>query len=63
VLEKIFGPKRDERIGGWRKLHTKKLNNLYFLQNIIRMMKKRRIRWAGHVERVGEKGNAYRILV
>jgi hypothetical protein len=50
-------------IGGWRKLHNEELHNLYFSPSIIRMMKSRRMRWAGHVARMGEKMNAYRILV
>jgi hypothetical protein len=60
---KIFGPKRDEVIGGWRKLHNEELHNFYFSPSIIRMIKSRRMRWAGHVARMGEKRNAYRILV
>jgi hypothetical protein len=63
VLRKICGPKRDELTGDWRKLHNKELHNLYSLPNIIRMIKSRRMRWAGHVARIGEKQNAYRILV
>jgi hypothetical protein len=62
VLRKIFGPKRDEVIGGWRKLHNEE-HNLYCSPSIIRMIKSRRMRWAGHVTRIGVKGNAYRILV
>jgi hypothetical protein len=49
--------------GDWRKLHNEELHNLYFSPNIIRMMKSRRMRWAGHVARMGETRNAYRILV
>jgi hypothetical protein len=49
--------------GGWRKLHNEELHNLYSSPSIIRMMKSRRMRWAGHVARMGEKRNAYRILV
>jgi hypothetical protein len=49
VLRRIFGPKRDEVMGDWRKLHNKELHNLYSLPNIIRMIKSRRIRCAGHV--------------
>jgi hypothetical protein len=63
VLRRIFGPKRDEMIGGWRKLHNEELHNLYSSPSIIRMIKSRRIRWVGHVARMGEKRNAYRILV
>jgi hypothetical protein len=62
VLRRIFGPKRDEVIGGWRKLHTE-LHNLYCSPSIIRIIKSRRMKWAGHVARMGEKRNAYRILV
>jgi hypothetical protein len=50
-------------IGDWRKLHNEELHNLYSSPSIIRMIKSRRMRWAGHVERMGEKMNAYRILV
>jgi hypothetical protein len=57
---KIFGPKRDEVTGGWRKLHNEELRNLYSSPSIIRMIKLRRIRWAGYVARMGRKG---RILV
>jgi hypothetical protein len=63
VLRKIFGPKRDEVIGGWRKLHNEELQNLYCSPSIIRIIKSRRMRWAGHVARKGVTGNAYRILV
>jgi hypothetical protein len=55
--------KRDEVIGGWRKLHNEELHNLYCLPSIIRIIKSRRMRWAGHVARMGVKRNAYRILV
>jgi hypothetical protein len=63
VLKRIFGPKRDEVTGGWRKLHNEELHNLYSSPSIIRMIKSRRMRWAGHVARMGEKRNACRILV
>jgi hypothetical protein len=63
VLRGIFGPKREEVIGGWRKLHNEELHNLYCSPNIIGMMNSRRMRWAGHVAYTGEKGNAYKILV
>jgi hypothetical protein len=53
VLRRIFGPKRDELIEGCRKLHNEKLQNLYFSTNIIRMIKTRMMRWAGHAERLG----------
>jgi hypothetical protein len=61
-LRRIFGPKRDEVIGGWRKLHNE-LHNLYSSPCIIRIIKSRRMRRAGHVVRMGAKRNAYRILV
>jgi hypothetical protein len=48
VVRKIFGPKRDEVIAGWRKLHNEELHNLYCSPSIIRMIKSRRMRWAGH---------------
>jgi hypothetical protein len=53
VLRRIFGPKRDEVIWEWRKLHNGQLNDLYASPNIVQMIKSRRIRWAGHVERMG----------
>jgi hypothetical protein len=56
-------PKRDEVTGDWRKLHNEKLHNLYSSPNIIRMLKSRRMRWAGYVARMWEKSNACRILV
>jgi hypothetical protein len=62
-LRRIFGPKRDEVTGGWRKLHNEELHNLYSSSRIIRMMKSRRMRWAGNVARMGTKRNIYRILV
>jgi hypothetical protein len=63
VLRRIFGPKRDEVTEGWRKLHNEELHNLYSSPSIIRMIKSRRMRWAGHIVRMGEKMNAYKILV
>jgi hypothetical protein len=63
VLRRIFGPKRDTVIGGWRKLLNEELHNLYGSPNIIRTIKLRRMRWAGHVALMGEKSNAYRILI
>jgi hypothetical protein len=58
VLRRIFGPKRDEETGGWRKLHNEQLHNLYSSPRIIRIIKSRRMRWAGHVARMEEKRNA-----
>jgi hypothetical protein len=63
VQRRIFGQKRDEVTGGWRKLHNEELHNLNFLLSIIRMTKSRRMRWAGHVAWIGAKQNAHRILV
>jgi hypothetical protein len=63
VLRRIFGPKRDEVTGKWRKLHNGELHNLYSSPDIIRQMKSRRMRWAGHVTRMGEGRNVYRVLV
>jgi hypothetical protein len=63
VLRRIFGPKRDEMTGEWRKLHNEELHNLYSSPNIIRIIKARKMRWAGHVARMGENRNAYRLLV
>jgi hypothetical protein len=63
VLRRIFEPKRDEVTGSWRKLHNEELHNLCSSPNIIRMIKSRMMIWAGHVARIGEKRNAYRILV
>jgi hypothetical protein len=55
VLRRIFAPKRDVATGEWRRLHNEELNDLYSLPNIIRVIKSRRMRWAGHVARMGEK--------
>jgi hypothetical protein len=63
VLRRIFGLKRDEVTGEWRKLHNEELRDLYSLPNIIRIIKSRRMRCAGHVARMGKKRNAYRLLV
>jgi hypothetical protein len=62
VLRRIFGSKRDEVTGDWRKMSNEELHNLYSSPNIIRM-KSRMMRWAGHVARMRETRNAYRILV
>jgi hypothetical protein len=63
VLRRIFGPKREEATGKWRRLHSEELNDLYSSPNIIRVIKSKRMRWACHVARMGEKRGAYRILV
>jgi hypothetical protein len=56
VLRRIFGPKRDEVVGGWRKLHSEELHNLYSSPNIIRIIKSRRMRWGELVERMWRRG-------
>jgi hypothetical protein len=63
VLRRIFGPKRDQVTGEWRRLHNEGLNDLYSSPNIIRVIKSRRMRWAGHIARMGEGRSLYRILV
>jgi hypothetical protein len=63
VLRKVFGPKRVEVTGEWRKLHNEKLNYLYSLPKIVRVVKSRRMRWAGHVARMGEDRGVHRVLV
>jgi hypothetical protein len=63
VLSRIFGPKRNEVTGEWTKLHNEELHDLYSSPSIIRIIKARRMKWAGHVARMGEKRNAYRLLV
>jgi hypothetical protein len=63
VLRRIFGPRRDEVTGEWRKLHNEELIVLYSSPNIVRVIKSRRMRWAGHVARMGEERGAYRLLV
>jgi transcription termination factor 2 len=62
VLRRIFGPKREED-GSWRKLHNDELHDLYSSPNIVRMIKSRRMRWAGHVARMEEGRGVYRVLV
>jgi hypothetical protein len=63
VLRRIFGPKRDEVTGKWRKLHNEELHILYSSPDIIRQITSRRMRWAGHVARMGEARKVYRVLV
>jgi hypothetical protein len=63
VLRRILGAKRDEVTGGWRKLHNEELHDLYSSSSIIRIIRSRRMRWAGHVARMGENRNTYRLLV
>jgi hypothetical protein len=63
MLRRIFGPKRDEVVGEWRRLHNKELYALYSSPNIIKVIKSGRIRWAGQVARMGERRGAYRALV
>jgi hypothetical protein len=63
ILRRIFEPKRDEVTGEWRKLHNVELHNLYSSPDIIRQIKSRRMKWAGHVARMGEGRNVYRVLV
>jgi hypothetical protein len=63
VLKRIFGPKRDEVTGEWRKLHSEELNILYSSPDIIRQVKSRRMRWAGHAARMGEERKLYKVLV
>ena len=63
VLRRIFGTRRDEVTREWRRLHNEKLNDLYSSPNIVRVIKWRRMRWAGHVARMGEERGVYRVLV
>jgi len=63
VLRRVFGPNRDEVTGEWRKLHNEELSDLYSLPNIVRVVKSRRMRWAGHVARVVERRGVYKVLV
>ena len=62
-MRRKFGPKRDEVTGEWRKLHNEEVNDLYCSPNIVRMIKSRRMRWAGNVARMGEGRGVYRVLV
>ena len=63
VLRRIFGPRRDEVMGEWRRVHSEEPNDLYSSPNIVRVIKSRRMRWAGHVARMGEERGLYRVLV
>jgi len=63
VLRRIFGPGRDEVTGEWRRLHNEELKDLYSSPNIVRVIKSRRMRWTGHVARIGEERGVYRFLV
>ena len=63
VLWRIFGPRRDEVTGEWRRLRNEELNDVYSSPNIVRAIKSRRMRWAGHVARMGEERGVYRVLV
>jgi len=62
MLRRIFGPRRDEVTGKWRRLHNEELNDFYTSPNIVRVIKSRRMRWAGHVARMGEERRVYRGL-
>jgi hypothetical protein len=63
MLRRIFGPKREEVAGGWRRLHNEELHNVYASTNIIRVIKSRNVRWTVHEARVGDVRNSYNILV
>jgi len=63
MMLRIFGPRRDEVTGEWRRLHNVELNDLYSSSNIVRVIKSRRMRWAGHVACTGEEKGVYRVLV
>ena len=63
MLRRIFGPRSDEVTGEWRRLHNEELNDLYSSPNTVRVIKSRRMRWAGHVARMGEERGVYRVLV
>jgi TFIIF-interacting CTD phosphatase-like protein len=63
VLRRIFGPKRDEVTGEWRRLHNKELYTMHFSPKRIKVIKSRRLRWEGHVACMGERRDAYRVLV
>ena len=63
VLRRVFGPKRDEVTGEWRKLLNEELRDFYSLPNIVRVVKSRRMKWIGHVARMGEERSVHRVLV
>ena len=63
VLKRIFGPRRDEVTGEWRRLHNEELNDLYSSPKIVQVIKPRRMRWSGHVASMGEERGVYRVLV
>ena len=63
MVLRIFGPRRDEVTGDWRRLHNEELNDLYSSPNIVRVIKLRRMKWAGHVVLMGEERGVYRVLV
>ena len=63
VLRRVFGHRRDEVTGEWREIHNEELNDLYSLPNIVRVVKSRRMRWAGHVARMGEGRGVYKVLL
>jgi len=63
VLRRVFGPKRDEVTGEWRKLHNEELNGLYCSPDIVQVIKWRRMRWTGHIACMGERRSVYRVLV
>jgi len=63
VLRRVFGPKRDEVTGEWRRLHNEELSDLYCSPNIVRVIKSRRMRWAGHVARIGVRRDVHRVFV
>ena len=63
VLRTIFGPRRDEGTGEWRRLHNEELNDLYSSPNIVRVIRSRRMRWAEHMARMGEERGVHMVLV
>jgi hypothetical protein len=63
VQRKIFGSKREETVGGWRRVHNEELHNFYASPNVIRLIKSRKMRWMGHVACLGQMRNSYNILV